>query len=94
MTFEEYEKFLAEIDENDQEKVLLIDFISLGGFKGYDEKVELKMHELELVKYFFRLAIPFNLHCHFVKRYKVSKPCTLLAVSVKDSNKYLAYEHN
>lgn len=31
MSFEEYEKFLAEMDRIGNEKVLLLDFISLGG---------------------------------------------------------------
>ena len=89
MTFEEYEKFLAEMDQLGNEKVLLLDFHSLGGHQGFDESVEAKLKEVNLTKYFFRLGMPFNTQCNFTKRYKVEKACTLVAVSVKDSNKHL-----
>ena len=55
----------------------------------FDESVEAKLKEVNLTKYFFRLGMPFNTQCNFTKRYKVEKACTLVAVSVKDSNKHL-----
>ena len=60
MTFEEYEKFIAELAGDGTHKVLLLDFVSLGGQVGYDKALEGKMNEQGLAKYLFRLAVPYN----------------------------------
>jgi hypothetical protein len=39
MTFEEFEKFLSELESNGDVKAMLMDFVSLGGTCGYDEGV-------------------------------------------------------
>jgi hypothetical protein len=42
-------------------------------------------------KAIFRLAVPFNIQCQFVQKYKVAKPCTIVAVSAKDSSKSINF---
>lgn len=91
MTFVEYEKFLTELDANGEHKVLLIDFLSLSGSPGYDGRVEQRFKDQALDKFIFRLAVPFNIQCQFVQKYKVAKPCTLVAVSAKDSAKAITF---
>ena len=94
MSFEDFEKFLAELDGNGEHKIMLMDFISLGGIAGYDATVQKIMLEQDLNKYIFRLAIPYHEDCQFVKRYKVTKPSTIVAVSVSDSNKHISYSQS
>lgn len=45
MTFEEFEKFLAELDGNGEHRIMLMDFISLGGIAGFDDRVQKIMLE-------------------------------------------------
>lgn len=47
-----------------------------------------------MTKYIFRLAVPYHEECQFVKRYKVAKPSTIVAISVSDSNKFIAYSQS
>lgn len=63
MSFVDYEKFLTELDASGEQKVLLLDFVSLGGLPGYDKRIEQRFKDLALEKCFFRLALPFDIQC-------------------------------
>jgi len=43
------------------------------------------------MKSIFVLKIPFSSQCIFAQRYKVTRACSVVAVSVFDSNKFMAF---